>query len=84
MLIINKQHRTGEIAQQWKALAGLPHNGGQFLAYTWDQKLPITSRSGVMKPCSDNSKDESHMIFISIHTGKILLFIQKFQNKHKR
>ena len=33
MLIINEQHRAGEIAQQWNTLASLPHNGGQFLAY---------------------------------------------------
>ena len=35
MLIINKQQMAGERAQQWKVLAGLPHNGCQFLPYTW-------------------------------------------------
>ena len=35
MLIINKQLRVGNRAQQWKAPAGLPHNGGKFLVNTW-------------------------------------------------
>ena len=47
------------------------------------QQLLITSRSGVLRPSSDNSKYEAHMIFILMHTGKILLFTQTFQNKHK-
>ena len=40
MLIINKQCRAGERAQQWKALAGLPHCGCQFLTYTWGPTTP--------------------------------------------
>ena len=50
------------------------------------QQLLISSRSGVLRPLpvtSDNSKDEAHMIFILMHTGKILLFTQIFQNKRK-
>jgi hypothetical protein len=35
MLITNMQDRAGEIAQLWKALACLPHNCGQYLAFTW-------------------------------------------------
>ena len=35
MLITNMQHRAGKIAQLWKALAGLPYNCGQYLAFTW-------------------------------------------------
>ena len=35
MLIINKQCRAGEKAQQWKAISGLPHCVYQFLTYTW-------------------------------------------------
>ena len=35
MVIINKQFRAGERAQSWEALAGLPHNSGQFLANIW-------------------------------------------------
>ena len=35
MLIINKQLKLGERVQQWKALAGLPHNIGRCLAKTW-------------------------------------------------
>ena len=31
-----KKRRAGERAQQWKTLASLPHNCGQFLAYTWE------------------------------------------------
>jgi hypothetical protein len=27
MLIINEQHRAREMAQQWKALTGLPYKG---------------------------------------------------------
>ena len=48
-----------------------------------DQQLLITSRSGVLRPSSDNSKDETHMIFLLMHTGKIFLSIQSFHNKHK-
>ena len=36
MLIINKQRKLGERAQQWKDRPGLPHNVGQFFAKTWE------------------------------------------------
>ena len=84
MLIINKQHREGERAHLWIAVADLPHNGGQFLINTWGQILFITSRSGVLRPSSDNSKDETHMLFLLIHTGKIHLFIQIFKKKNHK
>ena len=41
MLITNMQHRAGEIAQLWKALAGLPHNCDQYLAFMGTNKYPL-------------------------------------------
>ena len=48
-----------------------------------DQQLLITSRSGVPRLSSDNTKDETKMVFIFMHTGKIFPFIQTFENTHK-
>ena len=84
MLIINKQFRERERELSIEKLLLVFHimvdNFSQRLG---DQQQLITSRSGVLRPSSDNSKDEAHMIFIFMHTGKIFLFIQTFQNKHK-
>ena len=41
MLITNMQDRAGEIAQLWKALAGLPHNCGQYLAFMGTNNYPL-------------------------------------------
>ena len=70
MLIINKQCRFGERIHQWRALACLPHNGGQFLTNTQDQQLLITSKQRVLRPSSDNSKGEKHDILIHAHRQK--------------
>ena len=48
-----------------------------------DIQLPLTSRSRVLRPSSDKNKDEAYMIFISMHTGQILQFIQIFQKQKK-
>ena len=53
----------------------------KFLQTHGGQQLLIISRSGVLRPSSDNSKDEEHMIFSLMNTGKIFLFIQTFQKK---
>ena len=74
MLIINEQFREGERAQQWKTLAGLPPNDGQFRANTRGPKLLITSRSGVLRPFSDNSKDELCDIIIHAHMQNTLIY----------
>ena len=65
-MIINKQCKAGERAQQWKALAGLPHCVCQFLTHV-DHQLLITSRSRVLRPSYDNSKEETYDIHIHTH-----------------
>ena len=80
MLIINKKYRAVERAQQWKALDGLPHCVCQYLTHV-DHQLLITSRSRVLRPSYDISKEETYDIHI--HTHSKILFIQTFQKNHK-
>ena len=84
MLIINTQFRAGESKRRvGKPLLVFHIRVNKFSQTHGGKPLLITSRSGVLRLSSDNSKDEAHMIFTFTHKGEILLFIQTFQNKHK-
>ena len=66
--------------RQWNAI--LPHNVCQFHANTWGQQLLITSRSGFLRPFSDNSKDESRDI-IHAHMQNTLIYSNISEKKNK-
>ena len=75
-MIINKKHRVGEKSGELFLVF-------QFVTNTLSPSTIHSSRSGDLRPSSDNSKDDTHTIFILMHIGNILLFIQILQNKHK-
>ena len=85
MFIINKQFRAGERERELrvgKPLLVCHIRVDNFSQTHGGKQLLITSKAGVLRPSSDNSKDEAHMICTFMRKGKTLLFIQTFQNKH--
>lgn len=68
MWIINKQHRTGEMAQQLKLLADLANKWAQL---PWG----LTTIYYSQLRSSEVVSDKAQMWYMSMYTGKILIFI---------
>jgi hypothetical protein len=64
------------MAQQLRAPVGFANNWAQFPTVS---QLSITPNSGILKPSSDLYGDQAYMMCISMHTGKILIFIKKIK-----
>lgn len=63
------------MTQQLTALDDLVEEIGSIAKYLHSSQLSIVPSSGVLRPFSDYYKYQANIQYISLHTGKILLFI---------